>query len=113
RMSARLSRSFPSTAIESTLTGPGPGSCPAAGEARITQAGTARKVAARAATFQNLRPITSVPIPSRLRRRAGPEREALPVARDPHLDLVSGAELRDEDLLGERVLEVALDRPLE
>src|SRR5687768_11928655 len=42
-----------------------------------------------------------------------PEHQPLAVGRDVHLDLVAPAELAQQDLLAERVLDELLDRPLE
>src|SRR5882724_2947576 len=48
-----------------------------------------------------------------LRPSQRPEREPLAIGRDIHFDLVAAAEIPHEDLLAQRILDIALDRALE
>src|SRR5213593_868322 len=103
RMLAVDTRLLPITSIESMR--PACASC----ARRAGGRGTARRAAAQAAAAIS-RCIVPGPATLRLRARERTELQALAVAGGIHLDLFTAGELADQDLLGQRVLDVLLDR---
>src|SRR5258708_14084498 len=106
RMVSGLTRRVPTTSTESTCApGPAPWACAWADR----RDGTAHAAAAQAAATI----IRRMPVRLRLRARERTELQPLAVAGRVDLDLVALGEVADQDLLGERVLDIALDGPLE
>src|SRR6476620_2809238 len=115
-------RLFPSTTSEST----GGTACCPSGCWACRSAGPARSRAARNAWRSGraiMRPGGGRPPPARggrgrrspsgLRARQGTEDQAVALRGDIDLDFLTTTELAGQDPLGERVLDVALDGPLE
>src|SRR5216117_2009356 len=101
---AGVTRRWPTTAIES-----GTGTATAA-TPPTPPPWAMHRPGARTA---RLTTIGSVSRGSRLRAGECPERQALLVGSDVHLDLVALCEISDEDLLRQRVLDVLLNGALE